>query len=176
MDSPRCTVRLGSDAQWAATAAAVARQERGRDTPLQGSVLADATLRIAFPLGTGKAVAGRRARRDLLLFRNGKRNIATEAAAVNRKCIYEGRRLARERTVSNVIIGVLSRLCAASQIRTCPFRASGSSSYGFTACGDACACGHGSTKTRSKPQYRSHVNCPRRFRRDSHFRHRHTTS
>src|SRR5438046_3159997 len=127
VDSPRCTVRLGSDAQWAATAAAVARQERGRDTPLQGSVLADATLRIAFPLGTGKAVAGRRARRDLLLFRNGKRNIATEAAAVNRKCIYEGRRLARERTVSNVIIGVLSRLCAASRIRACPIKAHGSS-------------------------------------------------
>ena len=59
------------------------------------------------------------------------------------------------------------------QIRTCPIKASGSSSHGFAALGDT---GHGRTKTRSKARYFVHGSCPRRFRRDSHFRHRHTTA
>src|SRR5262249_53948331 len=69
-----------------------------------------------------------------------------------------------------------SRLPPLPQIRTCPIKASGSSGYGFAAHGDAGARGHGSGSTFSNPFSRDHGNCPRRLRRDSHFRHRRTTS
>jgi hypothetical protein len=69
-----------------------------------------------------------------------------------------------------------SRLPPLPQIRTCPIKASGSSGYGLAAPGDARACGHGNGNAFSSPFSRDHGNCPRRLRRDSHFRHRRTTS
>jgi len=62
------------------------------------------------------------------------------------------------------------------QIRTCPIKASGSSSHGLAAHGDTRGDGRGNGSTFSSRLSRSQLNCPRRFRRDSHFGHRRTAS
>jgi hypothetical protein len=57
----------------------------------------------------------------------------TTSAQLNKR-LRAGRRSALEMMVSNVIVGFFVRLCGASQIRTCPIKAYGSSSHRFTFC------------------------------------------
>jgi hypothetical protein len=62
------------------------------------------------------------------------------------------------------------------QIRTCPIKASGSSGHGLAAHGGTRLVGCGSRRLFSSRLNASQLNCPRRRRRDSHFRHRRTAS